>query len=134
VDLEGLDRLIAEEFQAIAALDERHALRCHTHKFDRSHLPPVLLALALLLRLFIVVELAFNAVDSAVEQVDGRPEQIVEIRFKPRVAQCRNQGVEDIGDRAGDHLALWEWPWIGLVVKGTVAEELQFAKDVVSWR
>jgi hypothetical protein len=67
VDLEALDRLIAEEFQAIAALDERDALGCQTLKFERiaplnrsaragSSAAPV-----------IGVEFAFNAVGSAVE-------------------------------------------------------------------
>ena len=59
-----------------------------------------------MLRLLVVVELAFDAIDSTMEQVDCRPEQIVKVGLKPRVVQGRNQGVEDIGHGADDHLAL----------------------------
>ena len=88
----------------------------------------------LLLRLLVVVEFALDAVGGAMEQVDGRPEQILEVGFEPGVAQRRDQGVEDIGDGAGDDLALGKRPRIGLVVEGTVAEELQFVEDVVGRR
>ena len=37
-------------------------------------------ALTLLLRLLVIVELAFDAIDRAMEQVDGRPEKILEVR------------------------------------------------------
>ena len=68
------------------------------------------------------------------EQVDGRPEQILEVRFEPGVAQGGDQGVEDVGDGAGDHLAFGKRSRIGLVVEWTVAKELQFAEDVVGRR
>lgn len=102
MDLKSFDRLVAEEFQAVAALDQRDALSSEALEFDRSHFRAVLLALALMLRLLVVVELAFDAIDGAMEQVDRRPEQIVEVRLKPRAVQGRNQGVEDVRDRAGD--------------------------------
>ena len=54
--------------------------------------------------------------------------------FKPGVAQGRDQGVEDIGDSAGDHLALGKRSWVGLVVEWTVPEELQLVEDVLGWR
>ncbi|MGY2930585.1 hypothetical protein ACVWZ6_000187 [Bradyrhizobium sp. GM6.1] len=87
-----------------------------------------------MLRLFVVIELPFDALDGTMEQVDGRPEQIVKVRLKPGVAQGRDQGVEDIGDGAANHLALWEWSWIGLVVEGVIAEELEFGDDLVGRR
>ena len=102
MDLKALDGLIAEELQAVAALDQRDAFGRQTLEFDRSHFGAVLLALALPLRLLVIVELAFDAVDGTVEQVDGRPEQIVKVRLEPGVAQCCDQGIEDIGDGAGD--------------------------------
>ena len=91
-----------------------------------------MLALALPLGLFILVEFALDAVCGAMEQIDGRPQQFLEVRFEPCGAQRRDQGVEDVGDRNGDYLALGKRPRVGLVAEWSVAEELQFAKDVVS--
>lgn len=87
-----------------------------------------------MLRLFVVIELPFDALDGTMEQVDRRPEQIVKVRLKPRFAQGRDQGVEDISDGAANHIALGERSWIGLVVEGTIAEELEFGDDVVGRR
>jgi hypothetical protein len=53
------------------------------------------------LRLLVVVELAFDAVDGTMEEIDGRPEQVLEVRFETRVVQGRDQGVEDLCDGAG---------------------------------
>ena len=86
MDLKTLDGLVAEELQAVAALDQRDAFSREALEFDRSYFGAVLLALALVLRLLVVVELAFDAIDGSMEQVDGRPEQIVKIRLEPRVA------------------------------------------------
>jgi hypothetical protein len=68
------------------------------------------------------------------EEIDGRPEQILEVRLEPCVAQRGDQGVEDIGDCACDDLALGERSGIRLVVEWTVAKELQFAQDVLGRR
>ena len=37
-----------------------------------------------------------------VEEIDGRPEEIVEVGFEAGVGQGRDQGVEHVGDDAGD--------------------------------
>ncbi|HVB82542.1 MAG TPA: hypothetical protein VNE82_21655, partial [Candidatus Binataceae bacterium] len=66
MDLEAFCGLVAKELHAVAALDQRDALGRETLKFDRAHLRAVLLALTLLLRLLVVVELASDAVDRAV--------------------------------------------------------------------
>ncbi|MCK1453179.1 hypothetical protein IVB36_20355 [Bradyrhizobium sp. 35] len=108
--LKALDGLVAEELQAVAALDQCDAFSRQALEFDRSNFGAVLLALALLLRLFVVVELAFDAVDGTMEQVDSRPEQIVKIRLEPSVAQGRDQGIEDVGDGYGDDPALGKRP------------------------
>ena len=108
MDLEAFDGLIAEEFQAVSAFDQRDAFGRQSLKFDRLHLRAVLLALALALRLFVVVELAFDAVGSTMEEIDGRPEQVLEVRLEPCVAQSSDQGVEDVGDCACDDPALGE--------------------------
>jgi len=83
------------------------------------------------LRLLVVVELALDAVDGAVEQIDGRPEQVVKVGLEPRVAQGRDQGAEDIGDGACDGVAFGKRPRIGLVVKGAVAVELKLVEEAI---
>jgi hypothetical protein len=105
MDLEAFDGLIAEEFQAVSALDQRDAFGRQAFKFDRLHLRTVLLALALALRLFVVVELASDAVGCTMEQVDGGPKQILQVRLEPGVVQGGDQGVEDVGDGACDGFA-----------------------------
>ena len=60
--------------------------------------------LAALLRLLVVVEFALDPVDGAVEEIDGRPEQVFEVGFEAGVAQGDDEGVEDVGDGAGDDL------------------------------
>ena len=45
------------------------------------------------------------------EQVDGRPKQVVKVGFEARVAQGRDQGVEDVGNAARDGIALGIGPW-----------------------
>ena len=60
--------------------------------------------LAPLLRLLVAVELAFDPVDGAVEQVDGGPEQVLEVGLEARVGERGDQGVEDVGERGADRL------------------------------
>src|SRR5467141_3946810 len=126
VDLKAFDGLIAEEFETVTTFDQRDAFGCQALEFDRLHLRTVLLALAPALGLFVVVELAPDAVDGTMEEIDSRPEQILEVRLEPCVAQRGDQGVEDVGDCACDDLALGERSGIRLVVEWTVAKELQF--------
>ncbi|PIT04413.1 hypothetical protein TSA1_29380 [Bradyrhizobium nitroreducens] len=134
MSLEALNGLITEELQTVAALNQRDAFRRDALEFDGSNFGAVLLALALLLRLFVIVELTTEAVDRSVKQVDGRPEQIVKVRLEPSITQRRDQSIEDVSDGTGDALALGKRPWIGLVVEGVVAEELQFGKNVFGRR
>ena len=54
--------------------------------------------LAAPLRLLVVVELAFDPVGGAVEEIDRRPEQVLEVGFEARVGQRRDERVEDVGD------------------------------------
>ena len=65
------------------------------------------------------------------EDIDGRPEEIVEVGFEARVLQGHDQGVEDVGDRARDLVAVRQKPLIGFVGERPVAVELQFVEDVV---
>ena len=106
VACEVVGRLVAEELHAVAPLDQRHALGGEALEFDRADFGAVLLALAALLRLLVVVEFAFDALVGAVEEIDGRPEQILEVGFEAGVAQARDEGVEDVGDGGGDGIGL----------------------------
>ncbi len=65
------------------------------------------------------------------EDVDGRPEEIVEVGFEARVLQGADQGVEDIGDGARDLVAVGQKPLVGLVGEGAIAVELEFVEDMV---
>ena len=65
--------LVAEEFHAVATLDQCQALGREALQFDRADFGAVLFALAALLRLLVVVEFAFDPLDGAVEEIDGRP-------------------------------------------------------------
>jgi hypothetical protein len=116
-DLEAIGGLVAEELQAL-----RRSInvgpRREAFQFDRADFGAVLLALAAPLRLFVVVELALDPVDGAVEQVDGRPQQIVEVGLEARVAQRRDQGIEDVDDGAGDDVAFGKRPGSGSSSKG----------------
>jgi hypothetical protein len=131
VDLEALGGLVAKELHGVAALGQRDALGRQPFEFDGPHLGAVLLALASLLRQLVVVKLALDAIDGAVEEVDRRPEQVLEVRFETSVVQGRDQGVEDVCDGAGDGIAFGKPSRIGLVLEGAVAIELKLVQDVV---
>jgi len=122
--------VIAEELHGFTAFDQREALCDQAFEFHGADFRAVLLLLAALLRALVVVEFALDAAGGAMEQVDGRPQQVVEIRFKARVAQCRNQGIEDVGDSAADDACLGQRAWIGLVLERTPAVELELGEDV----
>ena len=72
--LELIGGVVAEELHAVAALDQRLPLGDKALELDRADLRAVLLPMAAPLRLLIVVELALDAGDRAVEEIDGRPE------------------------------------------------------------
>src|SRR6202007_3023826 len=93
-DLEQFGRVPAQEFEGVAAFDESEALGDQSLELYRLCLGAVLLGLTLALRLLVEIELAFDAVDLAVEQVDERPEEIGEIVFEPRAGQHDAQGLD----------------------------------------
>jgi hypothetical protein len=66
-----------------------------------------------------------------VEDVHGRPEEIVEVRFETRVCQGADQSVEDVGDGARGLIAVRQKPLVGLVGEGAVPVELQLVEDMV---
>jgi hypothetical protein len=87
MDLKAIGGLVPEEFHGIAALDEGQALGDEAFQLDRADLRAVLLLLAAPLRLLIAVELAFDPVDGAMEQVDGRPQQVFEVGLQAGVCE-----------------------------------------------
>ena len=59
---------VAQGFDAVAAVDETCAFGEQAFEFDRADFGAVLFALAALLRVLVVVELALHAVDGAVKE------------------------------------------------------------------
>lgn len=123
--------LIAHQFEGVAALQQGLTLGGQALQLDRFHLAAILFALKAALALLIVVQLAFDAVGGAVEEIDRRPEEIVEVGFEAGVFERGDQGVEDVGDGAGDAVAFREWARVRFVLEGAVAVELKFLEDMV---
>jgi hypothetical protein len=125
-----LSGLITHQLERIAPFEKTLPQGCQALQFDRLHLAAILFALEAALGHFIVIEFAFDPLASAVEEVDGRPQEIVEVGFQAGVFEARNQGVEDVGDGASDAVAFGEWPGIRFVLKGSVAVELKLPQNV----
>ena len=83
-----------------------------------------------LLRLLVDVELALDSAGGAVEEIDGRPEEVVEVGFEARLRKRGDERVEDVGDRALGGGGLGQRPRVRLVGKGPVAEELELGEKV----
>ena len=129
--LELFGGLVAEEFHAVPALDERLPLSRQALQFDRADFRAILFFLTAALRLFVVVEFTFDPARGAMEDVDGRPEQIFKVGFETGVDQRYDEGVEDVGDSAGDDFGFGQGPWIRLVLEGAIAVELEFVEDAI---
>jgi hypothetical protein len=71
--LEEPGSVVAERFEAVAPVDKALALVEQTFEFDESDLRAVLRGLTLPLSLLVGVEIALDAVDLAVEEVDDGP-------------------------------------------------------------
>ena len=134
MDCEQVGRLIAEQLHGVAALDQAKAFGDEPFELDGADLGAVLDALALLLRLFVGIEVALDARNGPVEQVYGRPEERLEIGLEARVAQGRDQCIEDVGHGAGDGVAVGQRSRIGLVFEGTMCVELELREDVAGRR
>ena len=125
---EMLCRLVAKEFHGVAPLDEGHAFGGEALEFDRADLRAVLFAPATPLRLLVVVEFALDPGVGAVEEIDGRPQQVFEVGLEAGVAQGRDQGVEDVSDDACDGAGFGQRPRVRLVLEGAIAVELEFVR------
>jgi len=128
--LEVLGRAVPEELAGVAALDEREALGEEAFQLDGADLGAVLLALGALLVRFVVVELAADAVDAAMEEVHQRPEKVGQVGLEARLAEAGDECVEDVGDGAGEAVGSGERPRVGFVGEGTVAVELELVEQV----
>ena len=133
VGLEEIGGGVAEEFHAVAALEEGDPLSGQAFEFHRSNFGAVLFLLRALLRVFVGVEFARDAVAGAVEEVHRRPQEIVEVGFETGFAQRRDESVEDVGERASDGGFVGQGTRVGLVLLGAAAVELQFVEEMAGW-
>ena len=91
----------------------------------------VLLVLGAALDDLVVVEFAFDLLAGAVKEIDGRPQEIVEVGFEARVFHAGNQCIEDVRDGTCNTVAFGQWSGIGFILEGSVAVELKLLQNVV---
>ena len=123
--------MVAEQFHAVATLDRRPPFNYEALDLHRPDLRAVLFLLAAALSLLIVVELALDAGSAAVEEIDSRPEQVLEVGLEASVAQCGDEGVEDVGEGACTGLRERQWPRIGFVLARPIAIKLKLGEDAM---
>ena len=78
-------KMVAEEFEGVAALRQRQPLGDQSLQLDRTNFRAVLFGMGTTLRGFIVVEIAANAIRLAMEEVHEGPEKVGKIGLEPRV-------------------------------------------------
>jgi hypothetical protein len=132
-DVIEFGRVVAQEFKRVAPLDEAEALGDEAFELDRFHFGAVLLGLAAPLRLFVEIELALDAVDLAVEEVDERPEKIGEIVLEPRARQHGGEGLDGGVELAAHGVGFGQRPRIGLVLAGATAVEHELVEEMRGW-
>ena len=125
--------LVTHQFEGVTAFQQGLTLRDQAFEFDGFDLTAVLLTLPPALRLLIVVKFALDPIGGPVEDIDRRPEQVVEIGFEAGVLQRRNQGVENIGNGTGNAVPFGQRPWVGFVLEGAIAVKLKFLEQMVGW-
>ncbi len=103
----------------------------HSLELDGADFRAVLLLLAPALLVLVAVEFALDAIGGAVEEVDASTTAVVEVGLEPRVAQGRDEGVEDVGERALDAMLVGQGTWVGLVLMRAIAVDLQRVDDAV---
>jgi hypothetical protein len=69
----------------------------------------------------------------AAKEIDGRPEQILEVGFEAGFAQACDECVEDVGDGRGDDTGFGQRSRVGFVLERAVTVKLEFGKDVIGW-
>jgi hypothetical protein len=130
VRLEQLGRMVAHELEGVAPFDEGDALGDQAFELDGLDLGAVLCALGAALGRLVVVEVALDPGDRAMEEVDEGPEEAGEIVLETGFAEHLSEDVEDVvqGRLAG--LGVREEPVIGLVLVWSVAVEGQLVEQV----
>jgi hypothetical protein len=126
-----LGRLVTEVFQDVASLDQCHALGGEAFQFDRADFGAILVALAALLRLFVAVEFALDALGGAMEEIDCRPQQVLEVGFEASFAQGGDKGIEDVGDGASYDARFGEWSRVRFVLEGAITMKLELGEQVI---
>ncbi len=111
------------------ALQQAEALGEKSFELDGPNLRTVLFLLGFALPVFIIIQLALDAVDLAVEDVDHRPQDVLQVGFKPRVAERPRDHIKNIRQRAAERIAVGQGAGVWLVLMGTPALHLQFLKD-----
>ena len=82
--------------KAIAPLEKRQALVDKPFELDRPDLGAVLLALRPALHVLVVVEVALDPLDLAMEEVDEGPEQVGQVVLETGLAERLSEDVEDV--------------------------------------
>jgi hypothetical protein len=109
---------VAHEFVRVAAFDERQSLGEKLLQLDRATSEPSCSRWLRRCACSLSSSSRSTPFGGAVEQVDRAPEQVVEVGFEPGVLQRGDQGVEDVGDGAGDAVALGKRAGVGSSWKG----------------
>ena len=73
---------------------------------------------------------ATDPLNRAMEEVDARPQEVVEVRFEAGVLQRGDQGVENVGDGDGDGSRLGQGSRVWFVMERAMAAELEFGKEM----
>ena len=129
VRLEQVCGLVAHDLEGVASFDQRQPLGQQPLQLDRSDFRAVLVLLAAPLCLLVRVELAFDPVGGAVEQVDGGPEQVFQVGLEAGVGKGGDEGVEDVCQRGSDGELVGQRPCVGFVLEGAMAVKLEFAEE-----
>ena len=83
-----------------------------------------------MLRLLVVVEFAFDANDRAVEKIDRRPEERVEIGLEPRIGESGDERVKDGGDGGRCDARLRHRAWIGVAFERSMSVKLKLVEQM----
>jgi hypothetical protein len=119
--------------KGVAAFDEADALTDQPLELDGFDFGAVLLELAAALRLLVGVELALDAVDLPMEQVDERPQQVGEIVLEPRPGQQFAQRLDGGAEMSPCNFGLGKRPRIGLVLAEAMAVERELVEEMRGW-
>ena len=122
--------MVAEEFEGVAALDQRQPQRDQPLEFDRANFRAVLFRLRTALRGFIVIQFATDAFRFAVEEIDEGPQEVGEIGFETGVEKEARQSLDDRLERKRCGVTGGQGTRIRLFVEGSIAMQSEFIEKV----